>query len=101
MILSRKDFRVALQSIIKVMETNNKLEGLLDCSVIEYNHRLSAVTVSLLSNVMGDDFDWIEYWLWELDCGTRDDLGVFRKNGEPIPLKTIDDLYNLLVEKCE
>ena len=97
--LSRKDFTNAIQAIIDVMETNTKLEDLLDCSVIEYNHRLGAATVSLLSNVMNDKETWIDYWLWELDCGRRDDLVVTEADGTPIPMKTIDDLYNILVDK--
>lgn len=96
--LNRKEFSDTIQTIIDVMETNAKLEGLLDCSVIEYNHRLGAVAVSLLSNVMNDEYDWINYWLWEIDCGRRDDLGAFEADGTPIPMKTIDDLYNILTE---
>jgi hypothetical protein len=46
------------------------------------------------------DSDWISYWIYELDYGKKAKARtVTGKNGRNIPIKTIDDLYNILVRK--
>ena len=43
-----------------------------------------------------NEFDWISYWMWELNFGENWKPGTITENGNDIPLKTIDDLWNLL-----
>lgn len=45
-----------------------------------------------------DKSDWISYWMWELDFGENWKPGTVTENGNDIPLKTIDDLWNLLTK---
>ena len=45
-----------------------------------------------------DKFDWISYWMWELNFGENWKPGTVTENGNDIPLKTIDDLWNLLTK---
>lgn len=45
-----------------------------------------------------DEFDWISYWMWELNFGENWKPGTVTENGNDIPLKTIDDLWNLLTK---
>ncbi len=40
--------------------------------------------------------DWIGYWLWELDNGKRAEKNTVVYNDKNIPIKTLNDLYNLL-----
>ena len=47
--------------------------------------------------LLEDKDDWICYWVYELDCGRRWEEGtVVSKDGENIPLKTIEDLWAML-----
>ena len=44
-----------------------------------------------------DKSDWISYWMWELDFGKKWKEGVLTDEyGKDIPLRTSDDLWNLL-----
>ena len=44
-----------------------------------------------------DESDWIGYWMWDLDFGKKWKEGmVADEYGKDIPLKTSDDLWNLL-----
>lgn len=45
-----------------------------------------------------DKCDWIGYWMWELNFGENWKPGTVTENGNDIPLKTIDDLWNLLTK---
>ena len=45
-----------------------------------------------------DKCDWISYWMWELNFGENWKPGTVTENGNDIPLKTIDDLWNLLTK---
>lgn len=45
-----------------------------------------------------DKYDWISYWMWELNFGENWKPGTVTENGNDIPLKTIDDLWNLLTK---
>lgn len=51
----------------------------------------------LLVSTMKDTSEWIEYWLYELDCGNKyRPSSVTDVRGKPIKIKTIADLYALL-----
>ena len=63
------------------------------------NHWLSNALIEVLSEVMNDESAWIEYYLWELDFGKKNDrLKITGNDGEDIPLGTPEDLYNLLTK---
>ena len=51
-----------------------------------------------LKTQFNDEFDWISYWMWELNFGENWKPGTITENGKDIPLKTIDDLWNLLTK---
>ncbi len=53
---------------------------------------------SLLAKTVGD-VEWLDYYVWETECGTNDCAdSVYDKDGEHIPFKTPEDVYNLIME---
>lgn len=55
--------------------------------------------ISLLSMLTNDEEKWIEYWVYELGCGKRaENYDITDKDGNSIPLSSIEDLWNLLNE---
>lgn len=55
---------------------------------------------NLLRDLTNDKSDIIGYWLWELEFGERYEEGcVSEEDGTPIPLKTLDDVWNYLVDE--
>ena len=78
----------------KVYEASNH-----SIELIEVFSSLSAVT-SLLSYVFCDEEeDWIGYYCWELDMGKNWKPGMITaKDGKDIPLGTVRDLYELLID---
>ncbi len=78
----------------KVYEASNH-----SIELIEVFSSLSAVT-SLLSYIFCDEEeDWIGYYCWELDMGKNWKPGMITaKDGKDIPLGTVRDLYELLID---
>ena len=53
--------------------------------------------VKLLEEIMDDkENQWISYYCWEKDFGRDESLKITDKNGKDIPLKTSEDLWNIL-----
>lgn len=60
----------------------------------------SELAIDILRAVMNDDDDWISYWMYELNYGRDwEPYKVTDKNGEDIPLKSMEDLWELLVRE--
>lgn len=92
-----------------ISDMNELQDGLLDC-INKYNKKqneygdlyipsLEDQVVELLKVMFNDKDDWISYWIYELEFGRKaDKYTVADENGNNIPLKTIEDLWNLLLE---
>ena len=65
-----------------------------------YNCEHEDLVFKLLQEIFKDkENDWIGYYLYELDFGTKWCKGkVTDENGNDIPLKTAEDLYDILIK---
>lgn len=81
-------------------ETLSKVFSESYASELMYNNKyLLDALVDVLKDSMNDTSNWIEYYLYELDFGKENwRLKVNDKDGKEIPLRTPEDLYNLLME---
>ena len=53
--------------------------------------------LDLLKELYDDKSDWIGYWLYDLDCGKFAKKNSVKMKGKNIPIKTLDDLYNIII----
>lgn len=60
------------------------------------NYLLEDALVSMLVNLTNDENGWIEYFIYELEWGTKYHECSVTEDGVPVPLATIDDLWNIL-----
>jgi len=103
--------KITFEKFKEIMEHIAAFETLQDkisSASREYNHLTKDMTefeipsttfdtVFVLGLLLEDKDDWICYWVYELDCGRRWEEGtVVSKDGENIPLKTIEDLWAML-----
>ena len=64
-----------------------------------YICRLSTLVVDLLQSSMNDKVEDISYFIYELDYGKKWKKGTYTdKDKKDIKLKTMEDLYNLLIK---
>lgn len=63
-----------------------------------YIHSKSLSLLSgLLKELLSDEYDYIEFYMWELDFGKAYKDGVLTEDdGTPIPLRTPEELYDLI-----
>lgn len=67
-----------------------------------YPPMCTETVIDLLKFIFNDKDQWINYWIFELDFGKDyEDGWVTQKDGTIIPLKTVEDLYDLLVKNME
>ncbi|NCB47633.1 hypothetical protein EOM81_11525 [bacterium] len=105
--LTKKEFTDAMTAIVDQLEEDKRLSGALNI-VVNRNYGMCHYDtayalpglVKLLATVMKDKNSWIEYWLYELECGAKYRTGSITQDGKPIKLKTIADLYALLKKEC-
>ncbi len=52
--------------------------------------------IKTISEIIGDDEDWIEWYVYEKEWGTKEDLGVADGDGNVVPSETLEDLWELI-----
>jgi hypothetical protein len=54
--------------------------------------------IEMLSEAVGDDGEWINYWLWECDRGRSNTAGWTHEglNGKMQPMRTLKDLWQAI-----
>lgn len=101
-----KDFEKHLKDVTTIMKLQDDISSLsydynkMKCDEFQlWFPSLIDNVISLLANLTNDTEEWIEYWVYELGCGERaDNYDITDKDGNPIPLSSIEDLWNLLNE---
>lgn len=99
--LTKKEFTDAMTAIVEQNAEDNRISKALssicpDSCFYNTKHATKGL-INLLKSAMKDGFDWIEYWLYDLECGRKWYAKCATEaDGKPIKLKTIADLYALL-----
>lgn len=62
----------------------------------KYVDSLIESVCSLLKVYFNDEFDWISYWIWDLEFGEKYKDGMVKIGNENTSLKTIEDLYKVI-----
>lgn len=84
------DNAARLSTIFRSMN-NDFVDGAAFC-----NPDLTSLIIRLLDMSFGETCDWVSYWVYELDFGRNyTDDSIYDLDGEPVPLKTIENLYDL------
>ena len=95
--LSRNYFKEHIQELIEHNSICTKLEDVSNGGISLYQvSDLEAVVVALLQYATRDKYDWIPYWIYELNYGTDYRPGCVTLEGENVPLETADELYDCL-----
>lgn len=58
--------------------------------------------IDLLALIVHDGYEWLNYYIWETDCGTNDCAdSITETDGTKIPFKTPEDVYDLIVSEYD
>ena len=90
-IQDQADLQNGLNDAVRVYNEKHPGLGYIDFPSLAVN------VVELLERLMGDQHEWISFWVWELDFGKEYRPGcVTDEHGKEIKLETIRDLYIFL-----
>ena len=106
--ITYQEFEDIIIKIKKIIEFQNSLDNI--CRMYSRSKKTSDDVgiylpslvddlISLLKKVMNDKYEWIEYWIFEIDFGKKGAGSAKDENENDIPLFTIKDLWDELC-KC-
>ena len=93
---------VALKTEYRLTEDLNEVfrHYQYDTRILSTN--LIDAVVDMLEDVFNDKVaNWIQYWMFELEFGDSYKEGCITKDGEVVPMKTAEDLYDFLMYELE
>ena len=98
--LTKKQFTDAMTAIVEQNAEDDRISKALssicpDSCFYDTKYATKAL-IYLLKSTMKDSYEWIEYWLYELDCGRKYKPSSVTHDGKPTKLQSIGDLYALL-----
>lgn len=57
--------------------------------------------ISVISEIIGDNESWIEWYIYEKEWGTKEDMEVTDVNNNVVPSETLEDLWELIQSSKE
>ena len=99
--LTMKEFTDAMTAIVEQNAEDDRISKALSSVCTDsyfYNTKYATkALINLLKSTMKDTYEWIEYWLYDLECGRKWYAKCATdENGKAIKLQSISDLYALL-----
>lgn len=101
--MTKANFKRHLRELKKLYEAEDKITeafrliGSKDFSSFDLEKPISLI-MEVLKDAMDDNYDYISYFVYELEFGKRDMAKdcITEQNGTKISLQTIDQLYNYI-----
>ena len=100
--ISKENFIEYMNFIKKMNDSENRIYDVLSEEITDFQggflySKYETMFVRLLREVMNDENDWIDYFLYDLDFGRAWKEGAITEaDGTDIMLSTPEDLWNLL-----
>ena len=104
-IMSKESFCRVMDNYKSMWNFTDEMNDLFDKYKMDGNifpPLCTETVIDLLEFIFDDKNQWIRYWVLELDFGKYyEDGDIKYDDGEVIQLKTVEDLYDLLVRNRE
>jgi len=99
--MTKETFIKLMTGLIELKESEEKLDEAFRAFAPDFNglhlEKYEALVLMAIKASFKHPYDWIEYWLYDLNCGKDYKKNyVTDKKGKNVPLKTLSDLYNLI-----
>ena len=104
-VMSKESFCKVMDNYRSMFDFTDEMNDLFDKYKMDGNifpPLCTETVIDLLEFIFNDKNQWIRYWTWELDFGADYEDGYVKdKDDSIIPLRTAEDLYDLLVKYME
>jgi hypothetical protein len=98
--MEKKEFVRLMKGVIQLdkdQESINKAFQKLDS---DFNYfslgKCTTLILDAIKIAMNDEYDFINYWVYEKNFGKDKELKVFDKDNKVIPSDTLEQLYDLI-----
>lgn len=98
---ANESFQRDLDEICNKYMKNTEINSLQYSEVNMWLPSLEIICIELLSKIMHNKYETIDYFVYDLNFGEDWKPGCIENNGKDIKLKTIKDLYNCLIEESK
>ena len=104
--MTKEQFKRHLTRLVELKKEVEKIEDVMRNSPLRDNFSggllginwYEDLSINILSDAMDDKFNYLSYWIYELEMGTKWKKGTITDtNDKDIKLKTINDLYNCII----
>lgn len=103
--MSKETFCEVMRNYKTMFEFTDEMNDLFNKYKMDgeiYPPMCTEIVIDLLEFIFNDENQWIIYWVWELNFGADYEDGYVKdKDGSIVPLRTAEDLYNLLVRNMK
>ena len=98
--MNKEQFTKLVSELVSIKQDEDSLNKALQKFEPDFNYicfgRYETLVVRSLELAMNDTSSWISYWLYDCDCG-KNPMKVTNKKGKRVPMKTISNLYDCIV----
>ena len=103
--MSKESFCEVMDNYRSMFDFTDEMNDLFDKYKMDgniYPPMCTETVIDLLEFIFNDKNQWISYWVFELEFGKQyEDECIKWEDGEVIPLKTAEDLYDLLIRNMK
>jgi len=100
--MNRRNFKKHLKKIKELGEIEEKITKAFKLLDSDFNYFSLGKSITLARNIlkeaMNDKYDYINYFIYELDWGRKGKNCVQEKNGTKCSLQTMDQLYDYITK---
>ena len=104
-IMNKESFCEVMNGYKSMFDFTDEMNELFDKYKVDgniYPPLCTSTVIDLLEFIFNDENQWINYWIFELEFGKDYKDGDAKDaDGSNIPLKTVEDLYELLVRNMK
>ena len=103
--MSKETFCEVMRNYKTMFEFTDEMNDLFNKYKMDgeiYPPMCTEIVIDLLEYIFNDVGEWIQYWTFELGFGKEYEDGYVKdSDGGISPLKTAEDLYNLLIKNMK
>jgi hypothetical protein len=102
--MDKKTFKKLMTDFIKIRKDEENLHEAMRRFDSDFGGfslgKYECLWLETMKEAMDDEYDYLSYWIYELDFGKKAKKNsITEKNGTPIPIKTLDNLYDIIKNK--
>jgi len=99
--MTKEQFIKMMKELVSIKKDEEALQKAFQKFEPEFDHfcfnRYEELVVRSIELAMNDKYDWISYWIYDLECGTKAKRdSVQDKYGNDMEVRTLANLYEII-----